>query len=98
MFNTGIPFSTQILLVFWEWVEPSSFQPPRPVDDGEKIYRYEMMYQNQIVHEHYEVSMDLKLDDNTHGTGTHKLDDNTHGTGTHRSYGNTNGTGIQKLD
>ena len=46
--------------------KPSSFQPPRPVDDGEKIYRYHLVYQNQIVHEHYEVSMDLKLDENTH--------------------------------
>ena len=26
------------------------------------------MYQNEIVHPHYEVSMDLKLDENTHKT------------------------------
>ena len=46
--------------------KPSSFQPPRPVDEGKKIWRYDLMYQDEIVYPHYEVSIDFKLDENTH--------------------------------
>ena len=44
--------------------KPSSFKPPPP--DSEEITRYRLMYKNEIVHPHYEVSIDLKLDENTH--------------------------------
>ena len=46
--------------------KPESFQPSRPVDDGEEISRNDLIYQEQIVFPHYEVSIDLKLEKNTH--------------------------------
>ena len=37
-----------------------------PSEIGTRIYRYDLMYQNEVVFPNYEVSVDLKLEENTH--------------------------------